>query len=140
MEKASGWWTLFAGVLMEIKLKHAPSDGENLILWGKDMARSAGKDPDSLKLGTKDNGKLFSEYSHRRQDEIFINYSTVKWTSQYSGATQLFSTSTVHPTYEISGGYYYDKNLNQIVLVPLCITKKNDYGTGNAGDQKCTPD
>jgi hypothetical protein len=127
VETYSGW--------VDIITKQKVSDP--LITWGMNQATKAGNNPDSLKLGTIDNGRLLSAYTQKEKDNAFIY---IEWRGQYTGANKIFSTSSVHPTYEISGGYYYDKNLNQIVLVPLCITKKNDYGTGNAGDQICTTD
>jgi hypothetical protein len=137
----SGWRDLGAWLIhiwdIEPKMSLYANESEYLIKWGKDQATIAGNNPDSLKLGTIDNGRLFSTYTVRERNKILEDYSYLRWGGQYTGANKIFSTSSVHPTYEISGGYYYDKNLNQIVLVPLCITKKNDYGTGNAGDQIC---
>ena len=136
----SGWQDIITEQANWNLQKFYTNVSDNLITWAKEQATQSGNNPDSLLLGTKDNGKLFSNYTVQQRNKAYTDYSRVSWISQYSGATQLFSTSSAHPTYEVSGGYYYDKVLNQIVLTQLCITKKNDYGTGNAGDQKCTTD
>lgn len=45
--------------------------------------------------------------------------------SQYAGPDEFFSKETEKPTYEITGGIYYDHKQNLIVTEKLCLKKVN---------------